>query len=183
MGVGKRSPANSINLPVTGRCEVEIDGCGSEFTSRLKQMQCICSSDRLRIAVQPLCNIGLLCTRICNVVAICSGFEPHLIGIRRQHPNAHCSPESASRDRRNDRTATRAPRDRCKKELSGLLEGWASSGFLIWEKFVYPWHQVRTIEVAVESLSSELAAQQMLDLRGADRAGLHQQFWQGARRI
>ena len=30
-----------------------------------------------------------------------------------------------------------------KKELTGLLEGWASSGFLIWEKFVYPWHQVQ----------------------------------------
>jgi hypothetical protein len=28
-----------------------------------------------------------------------------------------------------------------KKELTGLLEGWHSSGFLIWEKFVYPWHQ------------------------------------------
>ena len=25
-----------------------------------------------------------------------------------------------------------------KKELTGLLEGWHSSGFLIWEKFVYP---------------------------------------------
>jgi hypothetical protein len=39
-----------------------------------------------------------------------------------------------------------------KKELTALLEGWASSGFLIWEKFVYPWHQVKTIEVKVENL-------------------------------
>ena len=44
-----------------------------------------------------------------------------------------------------------------KKEVTELLEGWASSGFLIWEKCVYPWHQVRTIEVAVESLSSSEA--------------------------
>jgi hypothetical protein len=70
-----------------------------------------------------------------------------------------------------------------KKELSGLLEGWASSGFLIREKFVYPWHQVQTIEVTVESLSSEQAAQRMLDLRGADRARLHEEFWKGTRQI
>jgi hypothetical protein len=70
-----------------------------------------------------------------------------------------------------------------KKELSGLLEGWASSGFLIREKFIYPWHQVQTIEVRVESLSSEQAAQRMLDLHGADRARLHEEFWKGTREI
>ena len=42
-----------------------------------------------------------------------------------------------------------------KKEVTALLEGRASSGFLVWEKFVYPWHQVRTIEVAVENVSAE----------------------------
>ena len=68
-----------------------------------------------------------------------------------------------------------------KKELTGLLEGWAKSGFLIWEKFVYPWHQVQTIEVSVESLSSEQAAQRLLDLHGADRARRREDFWQGAR--
>jgi hypothetical protein len=56
-----------------------------------------------------------------------------------------------------------------------------SSGFLIWEKFVYPWHQVQSIEVAVESLSNAEAAQRMLDLHGADRARLHEEFWKGAR--
>jgi hypothetical protein len=70
-----------------------------------------------------------------------------------------------------------------KKEVTGLLEGWASSGFLIWEKFVYPWHQVQMIELAVESLSSEQAAQRMLDLQGADRARLHEEFWRGNRQI
>ena len=70
-----------------------------------------------------------------------------------------------------------------KKEITGLLEGWASSGFLIWEKFVYPWHQVQMIELAVESLSSEQAAQRMLDLQGADRARLHEEFWRGTRQI
>lgn len=70
-----------------------------------------------------------------------------------------------------------------KKELRALLEGWASSGFLIWEKFAYPWHQVQTIEVKVENLSNEQAAQRMLDLHGADRARLHEEFWRGSRQI
>lgn len=70
-----------------------------------------------------------------------------------------------------------------KKEVDGLLTGWSSSGFLIWEKFVYPWHQVQTIEVTVESLSNAEAAQRMLDLRGADRARLHEEFWKGGRQI
>jgi hypothetical protein len=70
-----------------------------------------------------------------------------------------------------------------KRELTGLLEGWAKSGFLIWEKFVYPWHQVQMIEVTVESLSSAEAAQRMLDLHGADRARLHEEFWRGTRQI
>jgi hypothetical protein len=70
-----------------------------------------------------------------------------------------------------------------KKEVSALLENWVSSGFLIREKFIYPWHQVRTIEVSVESMSNEMAAQQMLDLHGTDRARLHEEFWKGARQL
>ncbi len=68
-----------------------------------------------------------------------------------------------------------------KQEVSALLEGWSSSGFLIWEKFAYPWHQVKAIEVRVENLSSADAGQRMLGLRGADRARLHDEFWQGGR--
>jgi hypothetical protein len=70
-----------------------------------------------------------------------------------------------------------------KKEVTTLLEGWASSGFLIWEKFVYPWHQVRTIEVAVENAASGEVAQRMLDLHGSDCARLHEEFWQGTRQL
>ncbi len=70
-----------------------------------------------------------------------------------------------------------------KKELTSLLEGWASSGFLIWEKFVYPWHQVQTVEVRVESLSAAESAQRMQALVGADRARLHEEFWQGSRQL
>ena len=70
-----------------------------------------------------------------------------------------------------------------KKEVTTLLEGWASSGFLVWEKFVYPWHQVRTIEVAVENVSSGEVVQRMLGLHGSDRARLHEEFWQGTRQL
>ena len=34
-----------------------------------------------------------------------------------------------------------------KKEVTGLLENWAVVRVLIWEKFIYPWHQVQTVEV------------------------------------
>jgi hypothetical protein len=70
-----------------------------------------------------------------------------------------------------------------KKEVSGLLEGWAKSGFLIREKFIYPWQQVQTIEVAVESISNAEAAQKLTGLQGADRAKLHEGFWKGERQI
>jgi hypothetical protein len=70
-----------------------------------------------------------------------------------------------------------------KKEVTELLNGWASSGFLIWEKFVYPWHQVKTVEVSVENLSSGEVAERMLDLHGGDRARLHDDFWQGKRQL
>jgi hypothetical protein len=42
---------------------------------------------------------------------------------------------------------------------------------------------VQTIEVKVESLSNEQAAQRMVDLHGADRARLHEEFWKGSRQI
>jgi hypothetical protein len=70
-----------------------------------------------------------------------------------------------------------------KKEVSALLEGWAKSGFLIREKFVYPWHQVQTIEVTVESISNAESAQKLTDLHGADRTKLHEEFWKGGRQI
>lgn len=70
-----------------------------------------------------------------------------------------------------------------KREVTELLENWASSGFLIREKFIYPWHRVQTIEVNVESLSNEQAAQRLLDLHGTDRARLHEEFWKGTRPV
>ncbi len=70
-----------------------------------------------------------------------------------------------------------------KKEVTELLNNWASSGFLMREKYVYPWHQVKTVEIAVENLSQEQAAQKMVNLQGSDRAKLNEEFWQGNREL
>lgn len=68
-----------------------------------------------------------------------------------------------------------------KKEVQDLLEKWASSGFLLREKYVYPWHQVKTVEVAVENVSQAEETQHMVNLQAADRAKLNEAFWQGNR--
>jgi hypothetical protein len=70
-----------------------------------------------------------------------------------------------------------------KKEVTDLLGKWASSGFLIREKYVYPWHQVKTVEVAVENVSQGQEAQKMVNLHASDRAKLNEEFWQGNRQI
>ena len=70
-----------------------------------------------------------------------------------------------------------------KKEVTDLLNKWASSGFLMREKYVYPWHQVKTVEVVVESVSPGQEAQRMVNLHGSDRAKLNEEFWQGNRQI
>jgi hypothetical protein len=70
-----------------------------------------------------------------------------------------------------------------KKEVTDLLDKWASSGFLMREKFVYPWHQVKTIEVAVANVSQAEEAQSMANLRASDRAKLTDEFWKGNRQV
>jgi hypothetical protein len=70
-----------------------------------------------------------------------------------------------------------------KKEVTDLLDKWASSGFLMREKYVYPWHQVKTVEVSVENVSQGQEAQSMVNLHASDRAKLNDEFWQGKRQI
>jgi hypothetical protein len=70
-----------------------------------------------------------------------------------------------------------------KKEVTELLNNWASSGFLMREKYVYPWHQVKTVEIAVENVSQEQASQKMVNLQGSDRTKLNEEFWQGNRQL
>jgi hypothetical protein len=70
-----------------------------------------------------------------------------------------------------------------KKEVTDLLDKWASSGYLMREKYIYPWHQVKRVEVAIEKASQEQEAQNMVNLHGSDRAKLNDEFWQGNRQI
>jgi len=70
-----------------------------------------------------------------------------------------------------------------KKEVNELLEGWAKSGFLIWEKLFTRGNQCKRSKSPSESLSNAEAAQRLLDLHGADRARLHEEFWKGSRQI
>jgi hypothetical protein len=70
-----------------------------------------------------------------------------------------------------------------KKEVTDLLNKWASSGFLMREKFIYPWHQVKTIEVVVEKASQGQELQNMANLRASDRAKLNDEFWKGNRQM
>jgi hypothetical protein len=51
------------------------------------------------------------------------------------------------------------------------------------EKYVYPWHQVKTVEIAVENVSQEQASQKMVNLQGSDRTKLNEEFWQGNRQL
>jgi hypothetical protein len=70
-----------------------------------------------------------------------------------------------------------------KKEVTILLDKWSSSGFMMREKYIYPWHQVRKLEVSVENASPRQEAQKMVNLHASDRAKLNDEFWQGNRQL
>jgi hypothetical protein len=70
-----------------------------------------------------------------------------------------------------------------KREVNALVESWAESGFLVRGRFIYPWHQVKQIEVtSVEELPLRLARQRLDDLYAADRARMQENFWRTRRR-
>jgi hypothetical protein len=65
-----------------------------------------------------------------------------------------------------------------KNEVNALIESWAQSGFLLRGRFIYPWHQVKQIEVtSVEELPLRLAYQRLEDLYAAERARTQEDFW------
>ncbi len=65
-----------------------------------------------------------------------------------------------------------------KSEVDALLKSWADSGFLMRGRFVYPWHQVRQIEVvSVEEMPTRLAHQHLDELFAAERARTQEDFW------
>ncbi|MGI8772393.1 MAG: hypothetical protein ACR2JE_13265 [Acidobacteriaceae bacterium] len=65
-----------------------------------------------------------------------------------------------------------------KTEVSALIESWSKSGFLLRGRFVYPWHQVKQIEItSIEELPLRLAEQRFDDLYAAERARTQEDFW------
>lgn len=65
-----------------------------------------------------------------------------------------------------------------KAEVESLMKSWAESGFLIRGRFVYPWHQVKQIEVtSVEEMPARLARQHFEELFAAERVRTQEDFW------
>lgn len=65
-----------------------------------------------------------------------------------------------------------------KTEVESLIESWAESGFLVHGRFIYPWHQVKHVEVTqVEEMPLALAQQRFEELYAAQRARTQEDFW------
>jgi hypothetical protein len=65
-----------------------------------------------------------------------------------------------------------------KTEVESLVESWAESGFLVHGRFIYPWHQVKHVEVTqVEEMPLQLAHQRFEELYAAQRARMQEDFW------
>jgi hypothetical protein len=65
-----------------------------------------------------------------------------------------------------------------KREVEALVQSWSDSGFLLHGRFLFPWHQVRSIEViSVEEMPTRLAHQRLEELYGAERARAQESFW------
>ena len=65
-----------------------------------------------------------------------------------------------------------------KAKVSELIEGWASSGFLLRGSRLYPWHQVRLLEAtSVDEITRQEAQQRLLAWRAEDQARAVQSFW------
>ena len=55
-----------------------------------------------------------------------------------------------------------------KSEVESLVESWSESGFLVHGRFIYPWHQVKHVEVTqVEEMPWQLAHQRYPEFYGA----------------
>jgi hypothetical protein len=70
-----------------------------------------------------------------------------------------------------------------KSEVESLVESWAESGFLVHGRFIYPWHQVKHVEVTqVEEMPMQLAHQRFEELYAAQRARMQEDFWRTRRK-
>ena len=65
-----------------------------------------------------------------------------------------------------------------KSEVESLVQSWAESGFLVRGRFIYPWQQVKHVEVTqVEEIPLEIAHQRYEELYAAERARTQEDFW------
>jgi hypothetical protein len=70
-----------------------------------------------------------------------------------------------------------------KSEVESLVQSWAESGFLVHGRFIYPWHQVKHVEVTqVEEMPLQLAHQRFDELYAAQRARMQEGFWRTHRK-
>jgi hypothetical protein len=70
-----------------------------------------------------------------------------------------------------------------KSEVESLVESWAESGFLVHGRFIYPWNQVKHVEVTqVEEMPLQLAHQRFEELYAAERARMQENFWRTRRK-
>ena len=70
-----------------------------------------------------------------------------------------------------------------KTEVEALIRSWAESGFLVHGRFIYPWHQVKHVEVTeVEEMPLHLAHQRFEEFYAAERARMKEDFWRTRRK-
>jgi hypothetical protein len=70
-----------------------------------------------------------------------------------------------------------------KSEVESLIQSWSESGFLLHGRFIYPWHQVKHLEVTqVEELPIALAHQRYQEFYEVERARTQEGFWRTRRK-
>jgi hypothetical protein len=70
-----------------------------------------------------------------------------------------------------------------KSEVESLIQSWSESGFLLHGRFVYPWHEVKHLEVTqVEEMPTALAHQRYEEFYGIDRSRAQDDFWRTRRK-
>ena len=69
------------------------------------------------------------------------------------------------------------PKD-VKAKVSELVEGWASSGFLLRGSMLIPWHRVKVLDTtAVEEITRDEAEQRLLRWKAENQIKALQEFW------
>jgi hypothetical protein len=65
-----------------------------------------------------------------------------------------------------------------KAKVSELVEGWASSGFLLRGSHLIPWHQVKQLEATlVEEITYQEAQQRLMSWQAEDQLRAVKNFW------